>query len=112
MNRLKKILKIIDKFKLELITIIFFSLTLILNFYILNTYFQDKLQEQKNLILKKLKSIKTNLEKEIYSRIYCTQEIAVFVSLNPDINQTEFIKLAKELISTCLLYTSPSPRDS
>lgn len=46
------------------------------------------------LILKKSK-----VEKALSSRIYYTKGVAAYVSLNPDINNTEYQNLAKELIN-------------
>ncbi|MBE0648054.1 MAG: CHASE domain-containing protein [Bacteroidales bacterium] len=41
---------------------------------------------------------KTKLEKALYSRIYYTKSIAAYVSLHPDVTNTEYDNLAAELI--------------
>jgi PAS domain S-box-containing protein len=41
---------------------------------------------------------KSNLEKALFSRIYYTRGVAAYVSINPDISDSDFAKLAKEYI--------------
>ncbi len=43
-------------------------------------------------------SKKSQIEKALYSRIYYTKGVAAYVSLNPDISNEDFYKLADELI--------------
>ena len=49
-------------------------------------------------LLETLTANKSRLEKALYSRIYYTKGVAAYVSLHPDLDNTEFQRLAKILI--------------
>ena len=65
--------------------------------YTNHTKGQWEKDERANL-LDLLTSKKSNLEKALYSRIYYTRGVATYVSLNPNITNSEFHELAKEYI--------------
>lgn len=58
-----------------------------------------KEKNQRSQLLELLILKKSELEKSISSRIYYTKGIAAYVSLNPDITESEYQNLAKELIN-------------
>jgi len=75
---------------------------LILFIFIINRYAvfdQDKKEKDlRDNLLELLMSKKSQLEKSLFSRIYYTKGIAAYCSINPDITNEEFHKLANELI--------------
>lgn len=62
----------------------------------------------RNSLLEILISKKSNLEKALYSRIYYTKGVAAFVSLKPNITNSEFEQLSKDFLKNDSLISSMS----
>jgi len=55
-------------------------------------------QDVKSRLFEILMTKKTKLEKALYSRIYYSKSVAAYVSLKPDLSESDFYNLAAELI--------------
>ncbi|MEI7499875.1 MAG: ATP-binding protein [Bacteroidota bacterium] len=57
-----------------------------------------KEQDARNALLESLMSKKSQLEKSLFSRIYYTKSVAAYISINADISNNTFSRLAEEFI--------------
>lgn len=85
--------------KLPLIVAVFFFLILLsISFYYISYKRGQWEKDIRANLLETLIGKKSKLEKALYSRIYYTKGVAAYVSVNPNLTDKDFYKLAKQLI--------------
>lgn len=57
-------------------------------------------KDERTRLIRVLNNKRSNLENELYARIYYTKSVAAYVSLRPDLQAKEFYNLAHELIQS------------
>lgn len=87
-----------------------FSFSILITGSILFSNYRKTIWENdtKNRLYEILMTKKTKLEKGLYSRINNTRCVAAYVSLNPNISNSEFYNLAEELINNDSVISSMS----
>ncbi|MFW6218120.1 MAG: ATP-binding protein [Verrucomicrobiota bacterium] len=70
--------------------------------FLITTYLQRSKavweKDERTRLMRLLINKRSNLESELYARIYYTKSVAAYVSLHPDIGEAEYDNLAAELI--------------
>lgn len=87
-----------EKYQPVIIAVV--SLCIFVFFILEYTGFSEDKKEksERDKLLETLITKKSQLEKALYSRIYYTKGVAAYSSINPDLTNDDFYKLAKELI--------------
>ncbi len=65
-------------------------------------------KDERSRIMEVLISRRSNLENELYARIYYTKSVAAYISLHPDVTEEEFHNLASELVGADSVINSMS----
>ncbi|MFK5854522.1 MAG: CHASE domain-containing protein [Bacteroidota bacterium] len=92
-------LNILVKKSLPLVIALLSFSILLTGSFIFTNYKQDILEKDMKARLSEiLMTKKSKLEKALYSRIHYTKSVAAYVSVVPDISNSEFYNLAQQLI--------------
>ncbi|PKL87393.1 MAG: hypothetical protein CVV23_15555 [Ignavibacteriae bacterium HGW-Ignavibacteriae-2] len=94
-------MRIFKNVKYQPIAIALLSLIVFVIIILQYTEFNQEKKEQdvRGVLLETLILKKSQIEKSLYSRIYYTKGIAAYISINPNISNDSFYKLADELIN-------------